>query len=204
MVTFDPAALASRVTELEHELSQPGFWDNQEHAAKISAEHAKVLRRLERFRALQKEYEEAVELLAMDPEMADEIALVPAADAQGPRAPAEDALFNGEYDGGDRSSRSRTPPRQPTPRTFTEMMLRMYQRWAADRGFKTELVERRARGKRPVLKSATFTVEGENATDILKAERGKHRLVRQSPFDQAHRRHTSLFAQVIPAPLLLG
>ena len=51
------------------------------------------------------------------------------------------------------------------------------------------------------MKSATFTVRGENAYGILKAERGKHRLVRLSPFDQAHRRHTS-FAQVIVAPLL--
>jgi peptide chain release factor 2 len=76
----------------------------------------------------------------------------------------------------------------------------MYQRWAADRGFKTELVEA-SPGEEAGLKSATFTVEGENAYGILKAERGKHRLVRQSPFDQAHRRHTS-FAQVIPAPLL--
>ena len=49
--------------------------------------------------------------------------------------------------------------------------------------------------------SATFTVKGDNAYGILKAERGKHRLVRQSPFDSAHRRHTS-FAQVIVAPLL--
>jgi peptide chain release factor 2 len=80
------------------------------------------------------------------------------------------------------------------------MLLRMYERWAADRGFKTEVVEA-SPGEEAGLKSATFTVEGENAYGILKAERGKHRLVRLSPFDQAHRRHTS-FAQVIPAPLL--
>ncbi len=56
-------------------------------------------------------------------------------------------------------------------------------------------------GEEAGLKSATFTVGGENAYGILKAERGKHRLVRQSPFDQAHRRHTA-FATVIVAPLL--
>ena len=53
------------------------------------------------------------------------------------------------------------------------------------------------------LKSATFTLSGENAYGILKAERGVHRLVRLSPFDQAHRRHTS-FAQVIVSPLVSG
>ena len=77
------------------------------------------------------------------------------------------------------------------------MLLRMYLRWAADRGFKTEVLEA-SPGEEAGLKSATFTIEGENAYGILKAERGKHRLVRLSPFDQAHRRHTS-FAQVIPA-----
>ena len=80
------------------------------------------------------------------------------------------------------------------------MLLRMYERWADDRGFKTEVIEA-SPGEEAGLKSATFTVEGENAYGILRAERGKHRLVRLSPFDQAHRRHTS-FAQVIPAPLL--
>ena len=76
----------------------------------------------------------------------------------------------------------------------------MYLRWAERRGFGTELLEA-SPGEEAGLKSATFTVEGDNAYGVLKAERGKHRLVRLSPFDQAHRRHTS-FAQVIPAPLL--
>src|SRR3982750_4422957 len=76
----------------------------------------------------------------------------------------------------------------------------MYLRWAAQRGLKTEVIES-SPGEEYGLKSATFTVHGENAYGILKAERGKHRLVRLSPFDQAHRRHTS-FAQVIVAPLL--
>jgi peptide chain release factor 2 len=76
----------------------------------------------------------------------------------------------------------------------------MYLRWAADRGFKTDVIDT-SPGEEYGIKSATFTVKGENAYGILKAERGKHRLVRLSPFDQAHRRHTS-FAQVIVAPLL--
>jgi peptide chain release factor 2 len=83
---------------------------------------------------------------------------------------------------------------------WAEMMLRMYERWGANRGFKVELLEA-SPGEEAGLKSATFTVGGENAYGILKAERGKHRLVRQSPFDQAHRRHTA-FSTVIVAPLL--
>ena len=80
------------------------------------------------------------------------------------------------------------------------MLLRMYLRWAQQRGFNAELVEA-SPGEEAGLKSATFTVSGENAYGILKAERGVHRLVRLSPFDSAHRRHTS-FAQVIVSPLL--
>ena len=80
------------------------------------------------------------------------------------------------------------------------MILRMYQRWTADRGFQTELLEASA-GEEAGLKSATLAVRGENAYGILKAERGVHRLVRLSPFDAAHRRHTA-FAQVVVAPLL--
>jgi peptide chain release factor 2 len=80
------------------------------------------------------------------------------------------------------------------------MVLRMYLRWAERRGFRTEVLEA-SPGEEAGLKSTTFTVAGENAYGTLKAERGVHRLVRLSPFDQAHRRHTS-FAQVIVSPLI--
>ena len=80
------------------------------------------------------------------------------------------------------------------------MLLRMYQRWASDRGFQTEM-HRGEPGEEAGLKSTTVAVRGENAYGILKAERGVHRLVRLSPFDASHRRHTA-FAQVVVAPLL--
>src|SRR6185369_11639790 len=83
---------------------------------------------------------------------------------------------------------------------WAEILLRMYLRWAEQRGLKTEVIDQ-SPGEEYGIKSATLTLKGENAYGILKAERGKHRLVRLSPFDSAHRRHTS-FAQVIVAPLL--
>src|SRR5207302_7754695 len=112
----------------------------------------------------------------------------------------EAALFNGEYDAGDAVVTLQSGTGGTDAQDWTEIMLRMYERWAANRGYRVELLEA-SPGEEAGLKSATFTVSGENAYGILKAERGKHRLVRQSPFDQAHRRHTS-FAQVIVAPLL--
>jgi peptide chain release factor 2 len=200
VITFDPDALAARRDELERELSAPGFWDDQQHAAEVSAEHARVTRKLERYERLSREYEDAVELLSMDGEMAGEIA----ASIQPLRRELarleEDALFTGDYDSGGAVVTIQSDAGGTDAQDFAEMMLRMYLRWAANRGFQTDLVEA-SPGEEAGLKSATLTVEGENAYGILRAERGKHRLVRLSPFDQAHRRHTS-FAQVIPSPLL--
>jgi peptide chain release factor 2 len=112
----------------------------------------------------------------------------------------EDALFGGEYDAGDAVVAISADAGGTDAQDWAEILLRMYLRWAENRGFQTEVLDT-SPGEEYGLKSATFTVKGENAYGILKAERGKHRLVRLSPFDQAHRRHTS-FAQVIVAPLL--
>jgi len=112
----------------------------------------------------------------------------------------EDALFNGEYDGGDAVVTIHSGTGGTDSQDWTEMLLRMYLRWAADRGFQTDLLEA-SPGEEAGLKSATFSVKGENAYGVLKAERGVHRLLRQSPFHQAHRRHTS-FATVIVSPLI--
>jgi peptide chain release factor 2 len=112
----------------------------------------------------------------------------------------EAALFDGEYDAGDAVVTLQSGTGGTDAQDWAEMMLRMYERWAADRKFDVELLEA-SPGEEAGIKSATFTVAGENAYGILRAERGKHRLVRQSPFDQAHRRHTA-FATVIVAPLL--
>jgi peptide chain release factor 2 len=82
------------------------------------------------------------------------------------------------------------------------MLLRMYLRWAQTRGFDVEINEA-TEGDEAGLKSATFTVHGENAYGLLSAERGVHRLVRISPFDAAARRHTS-FASLDVSPLVEG
>jgi peptide chain release factor 2 len=199
--TFDPASLEARLAELEEELNAPGFWDDQSRAAKVSAEHARVSRRLENYRRLRQEFDDARELAEMDGgEMEAEIAtsLVPL--RRELEELQEAALFDGEYDSGDAVVTLQSGTGGTDAQDWAEMMLRMYERWAANRGFDIELLEA-SPGEEAGLKSATFTVEGENAYGILKAERGKHRLVRLSPFDQAHRRHTA-FSTVIVAPLL--
>ena len=200
MITFDPDRLTTRAAELEAKMGEAGFWDDQQGAAAISTEHARIVKRLDRYARLRREYDDARELLAMDGDMAAEIQTSLEPLEQELARLQEDALFSGEYDAGDAVVTIQSDAGGTDAQDFTEILLRMYLRWAADRGFKTEVLEA-SPGEEAGLKSATFTIEGENAYGILKAERGKHRLVRLSPFDQAHRRHTS-FAQVIPAPLL--
>ncbi len=200
MITFDPDQVATRIAALEEELAAPGFWDDQQHAASVSAEHARLQKRLDRYQRLTREYEDAVELLEMDPEMSSEIETSIAPLRRELDRLQEDALFSGEYDGGDAVVTIHAGTGGTDAQDWNEILLRMYLRWAADRGFQTELLEA-SPGEEAGLKSATLTVKGENAYGILKAERGVHRLVRLSPFDSAHRRHTS-FAEVIVAPLL--
>tara|TARA_B100000795_G_scaffold8783_1_gene6196 strand:- start:206 stop:1111 length:906 start_codon:yes stop_codon:yes gene_type:complete len=81
---------------------------------------------------------------------------------------------------------------------WAEMLLRMYLRWADDKGFKAELLECSA-GDVAGIKSATVEVTGEYAFGWLRTEIGVHRLVRKSPFDSGNRRHTS-FAAVFISP----
>ena len=200
MITFDPDALEKRVAELEQELGTPGFWDDTQRAARVSAEHARLSRRLERYHKLLHDYQDAQELLAMDGDMAAEIETSIAPLRQELDRLQEDALFSGEYDAGDALVTIHAGTGGTDAQDWTEMLLRMYLRWAQNRGFQTDLLEA-SPGEEAGLKSATFAVRGENAYGVLKAERGVHRLVRLSPFDQAHRRHTS-FAQVIVSPLL--
>jgi peptide chain release factor 2 len=85
---------------------------------------------------------------------------------------------------------------------WAEMLLRMYLRWAERQGYKTTLLDR-TDGEEAGIKSATVEIKGPFAYGYLRSERGTHRLVRLSPFDQAHRRHTS-FAKVEVMPEVEG
>ncbi|HET8895079.1 MAG TPA: peptide chain release factor 2 [Gaiellaceae bacterium] len=200
MVTFDPVTLRTRIAALEQELGAPGFWNDQQHAAAVSAEHARLTRRLDRYDRLTREYNDARELVAMDEGLADEVEASIAPLRSELERLQEDALFSGEYDAGDAVVTIQADAGGTDAQDWAEILLRMYLRWAENRGFKTEVLDT-SPGEEYGIKSTTFTVRGDNAYGILKAERGKHRLVRLSPFDSAHRRHTS-FAQVIVAPLL--
>jgi len=199
VITFDPDGLAARSAELEEAMGAPGFWDEQASAARISTEHSRLTRKLERYERLRAEFEDAKELQELGEDEDDIAETIRSLERELERL-QEDALFTGRYDTGDAVLEIHAGTGGTDAQDWAEMLLRMYLRWASDRGFDAEVLEA-SPGEEAGLKSATVTVKGENAYGTLKAERGVHRLVRLSPFDSAHRRHTA-FAQVVVAPLL--
>jgi peptide chain release factor 2 len=184
-------------------MGQPGFWDNQERAARVSAEHSRASRRLDTFHALESDVDDLEPLAEMaeeDPSLSDEleeqIASVEARLAE----LEEQRLFAGRYDSGDALVTVNAGAGGTDAQDWAEMVLRMEMRWAEKRGFQVELLEA-SPGEEAGIKSATFRVRGENAYGLYGAEKGVHRLVRLSPFDSANRRQTS-FAGVEISPVV--
>ena len=141
MITFDPDTVRTRIGELEQELGAPGFWDEQQHAARVSAEHARLTKRLDRYERLRSDYEDAAELYAMDGGMEDEIVASVAPLTQELLRLQEEALFHDEYDSGDAVVTVVGGTGGTDAQDWAEIVLRMYLRWAAARGFETELLE---------------------------------------------------------------
>jgi peptide chain release factor 2 len=184
-------------------MQAPGFWDDQENAARTSAEHASVSRRLQGFRSLESDVEdlEALEEMAAEDESIAAELEEQRAGIEARLAELEEArLFSGEYDAGDAVVTVNAGAGGTDSQDWAEMLLRMLMRWAERRGMKVELKEASA-GEEAGIKSATFIARGENAYGLFSAEKGVHRLVRISPFDAQSRRHTA-FAGVEVAPLV--
>ena len=184
-------------------MSEAGFWENQEHAAKVSAEHARAARRLDSFRSLQRDVEDLTTLAEMaqeDPTLADELADQVASAEDRLATLEEQRLFSGRYDAGDAFVTVNAGAGGTDAQDWAEMVLRMEMRWAEKRGFGVELLEV-SPGEEAGIKSATFLVRGENAYGLYASEKGVHRLVRISPFDSASRRQTS-FAGVEVSPVV--
>ena len=198
------------MAELEGEMQQPGFWDDQGRAARVSGAHASAAARLSDYGAVVGEVDELAELAALlreeeagegaDPGMVDELADgLERADAHLAQL-EETRLFSGEHDAGNAVVSIAAGEGGTDAQDWAEMLLRMYLRWAERRGCAPSS-RRCRRAPRPGSSGVTFTVGGPNAYGLMSAERGVHRLVRLSPFDAAHRRQTS-FAAVQVAPLV--
>ena len=107
-------------------------------------------------------------------------------------------MFSGEMDANNAFLEVQSGTGGTEAQDWASMLLRMYLRWAEQRGFKTELIEQ-SDGEVAGIKGATIRIEGPYAFGWLRTETGVHRLVRKSPFDSGNRRHTS-FASVFVSP----
>jgi peptide chain release factor 2 len=182
-----------------------GFWDDQERAAQVSAEHARATRKLSGFRELESDVEDLAplaELAEEDPDMAQELEDQVGSVQERLAELEEQRLFSGPYDVGDALVTVNAGAGGTDAQDWAEMVLRMEMRWAEKRGFAVELLEV-SPGEEAGIKSATFRVRGENAYGLYGSEKGVHRLVRLSPFDSASRRQTS-FAGVEVSPVVEG
>jgi peptide chain release factor 2 len=184
-------------------MGAPGFWEDQERAAGVSAEHARTSRRLAAYRGLEGDVEDLeplAELAEEDPEIAQELEEQIRSVQERLDRLEEERLFSGRYDSGDALVTVNSGAGGTDAQDWAEMVLRMEMRWAERRGYQVELLEASA-GEEAGIKSATFMVKGENAYGVFASEKGVHRLVRLSPFDAAHRRQTS-FAEVQVSPVV--
>jgi peptide chain release factor 2 len=194
-----------RLAELEFEVARPDLWDDQDLARKVNAEYANVRDDIATFDTLSGDYD--------DVELLHELAREEGDESQEPDIEAAitsirqrlaglelRSLFTGEHDEADAIVRINAKDGGVDAQDWSEILLRMYQRWSERRGFEFELNDI-SRGAEAGIMSAEFTVTGRYAYGLMISERGTHRLVRISPFDNQGRRQTS-FAGVQVWPVM--
>jgi peptide chain release factor 2 len=200
---FDVAALTRRRDALEAETARPDLWQDRERAEKLLRERRSLERELEALGSLGRGVEDAEVLLELAREAGDEESLAEAAEKLAEAgARLEDLelrrLLGGEHDALPAIVSINAGAGGTDACDWAEMLLRMYLRWAERRGFATEVLDLQA-GEEAGIRSVTVTFSGDYAYGYMKAEEGVHRLVRISPFDAQHRRHTA-FASVSVFP----
>ena len=197
-------AQRDRFRELEIEVSKPGLWDDQEFAKKLNAEYANTKGDIDIFDGLSRQLEDAEELHEMAREVNDEsqeteINASIQAIAQALNVLEMRSLFTGEHDESDCIVHINTKDGGVDAQDWSELLLRMYQRWAERRGLEFEINDI-SPGAEAGIMSVEFTLKGRYAYGLMTSERGTHRLVRISPFDNQGRRQTSFSnVQVWPA-----
>ena len=202
---FDLDLLEADIADFENQMTQADFWDNNEKAQEvIQALNAKK----ETYQTIST-LSDQVEELAMALELyqgSNDMELYQEAEAIVPiLSKAIDnyetlLLLSGEYDANDAILEIHPGAGGTESQDWGSLLLRMYQRYASNKGFDVEVIDYQA-GDEAGIKSVILEVKGHNAYGLLKSEKGVHRLVRISPFDSNARRHTS-FASIEVTPLI--
>ena len=206
---LDPEALQHRVDELEQKAADPDLWNDQEHAQHVTSQLSQVQAQLRKVTALRDRLNDLPIMYELAEEeenpSAQQDAVALADDERaGLRGDIESTevttLLSGELDERDAVVNIRSGAGGVDAADFAEMLLRMYIRWAEKRGAKVDVYDT-SYAEEAGIKPATFVVHEPYAYGTLSVEQGTHRLVRLSPFDNAHRRQTS-FAEVEVLPVV--
>lgn len=200
---FDRPALLLQIADLEEKSSQSTFWDDPTAANKLFKRLSRLKGILGPFQELdktQRDLDELYQMLAAEPSAelekeADKMAVAFFAELDRYEIKT---LLSGEHDSANAIVEISAGAGGSEACDWASILFRMYQRWAQERGFKSEILSE-SQGDVTGYRSVSFLATGENAYGYLKAENGVHRLVRISPFDAAARRHTS-FAKVDVLP----
>ncbi len=200
---FNIGAMKQRAEELNLTLSDPEVWGDPDKMNKLNAELKACTAKMELLDDLEAKLEDAATLISFYEEVEDEESLNEAEEELnivGVKLETLrlETLLDGPYDKNNAVLTLHAGAGGTEACDWTSMILRMYTRWAEDKGFKVTTLDF-LDGDEAGVKSVTLRIEGEYAYGYLKAERGIHRLVRISPFDAAKKRHTSFAsADVMP------
>lgn len=179
------------------------FWDDHNSAQKVMKRISQLEKQIVGWNTLNIQVEGLGPLLELDDgSLTDEISEQVEKLEEILDKKETELLLSGQYDHGDAILAIHAGAGGTDSQDWAGMLERMYLRWAEDSGYKTEILDR-TMGEEAGVKSVTIYVEGDLAYGYLKCEKGVHRLVRLSPFDAAHRRHTS-FALVEVLPNIEG
>ncbi|MEN1971082.1 peptide chain release factor 2 [Luteimonas sp. MJ204] len=192
-----------RLEEVERELENPDIWNDPERAQAFGRERSLLDKTVNGIRDMTEGLVGAAELLDLaDAESDEETAQAVEADVESLSGQVEklefQRMFSGQMDSANAFLDIQAGAGGTEAQDWAEILLRMYLRWAENRGWKAEIMEASG-GDVAGIKSATVRIEGEYAYGWLKTEIGVHRLVRKSPFDSDNRRHTS-FTSVFVSP----
>jgi len=202
-VIFDLAGKERRIAELEEKSAAPDFWDDPQAAQKLLQEISRLREEVQPWRDMQRRVDDLEILCEIAEESGTEEDAREVEDElhrlrEEFRQLELSTLLSGEHDPSSAIVEINAGAGGTEACDWVDMLTRMYLRWAERRGYRAEVLNA-VPGEQAGTKNVTFAVEGRNAYGYLKAERGVHRLVRISPFDANHRRHTT-FASVDVIP----
>lgn len=198
---FDLANDEREVEDLERRSTEPTYWDDPETAQQEMRRLGELKARLDTWNGLETssaDLQGLLDITAGDPDLISEIGAEHAAlKAQLDTLELESAL-SGPHDRSNAILVIHSGEGGVDAQDWASMLTRMYLRWGERRGFKTDLLDT-SNGDEAGIKNATVELKGPNAYGLLRGEGGSHRLVRLSPFDSAHRRHTAFaLVEVMP------